>query len=233
MRRETNADAFFSLHARASFTDAAAQKHSRRHFESVLTLDRSVIPAIREQEFAVAWQMAIQEIQIQLPVGSRLRGKSLHVRVRLLGRMEDFSAAKPPMTPSGGVGGADQAAATTDVDQMEEDVAFVTYTLNEENTLTWASLAVLYLGDIAAGDWGIDGPKLQIELFDDAAVQRRSFGASAPLKPEEVFTVFVKDLPSAMTQEVYSKTINQLDTIDEGAAESEQDDEIHAVSLSP
>ena len=233
MRRETNADAFFSLHARASFTDAAAQNSSRRHFQSVLTLDRSVIPAIREQEFAVAWQMAFQEIQIQLPVGSTLLGKNLHARVRLLGRLDDCSAAKPPMTPSGGVGAV--PAALTDASQTEEDVAFVTYSLNEENALTWESLAVLYLGDIAAGDWGIDGPKLRIELFDDAALQRRSFGTSAPLKPEEVLTIFVKDLPSAMTHEVYAKTINQLDTIEEGAvqnesAESELDDEIHAVS---
>ena len=64
MRRETNAEAFFSLHARASFSDASAQSLSRRHFANKMTLDRSVIPAIREQEFAVAWQLALHEIQV-------------------------------------------------------------------------------------------------------------------------------------------------------------------------
>jgi hypothetical protein len=55
-------------------------------------------------------------------------------------------------------------AADQDAD-ADADVAFATYVLDVDNNFTWQSVAVLYLGDIAAGDWGVDGPKLQVPCF--------------------------------------------------------------------
>jgi len=143
MRRETNADAFFSLHSRASISSATAQTLSRRHFDGRTTLENSVIPAIREQEFAVAWQLLMKSIQIEVGANSNYVGKPLHVRVRLLGRIQDSAVAQTPMA---GDAQRNLAAATE-----ATDVAFVTYSLTPENNYTWDSLAVLYLGDIVAG----------------------------------------------------------------------------------
>ena len=151
MERETCADNFFSLHTRKSIFDMRAKKISEKHFAKDTSLESIIFPPIRQLEFAVAWQLSVKQVQL---VPNRFTGRTLQVRVRLLGRVED-KRVKISSSP--------KHQHHLGLDEYDpEGTAFITYPLNADNDFTWDSLALQYLGDIVAGDWGLDGPRMVV-----------------------------------------------------------------------
>ena len=150
--------------------------------------------------------------------GSRYVGRRLHARVRLTGKIEDSIAPishRPRADTGGSLMSEDPQTHQDNIGDADGDgVAFVTYALDDNNSFTWNSQAILYLGDIAAGDWGIEGPLLHIELFDTTDANEH-VGVSTVVKrkpkPVEAVTVFLKDLPAKLTADEYLDSVERME----------------------